>query len=495
MLELFDISVLIPWVLGVVIGIVVGSTPGLTATMAVALAVPFSFHFSNPLGGLALILGLSFSAIFAGDLPATFLKIPGTPASAAATLDSYQLHQNGKGGVAIHLNLLCSCIGGLFGVAVVALSGPWIAHHSLKMDSPEYFWMAIVGLMICIVVSGKKKLHGVLAGVFGVLLSTVGFDMINGAQRFTFNSPELQDGLELIPMMIGLFGFSEILQRLSRHSQNDFSKWSTFSLQQSLSSSFKITFKHLFGIIRGSSLGTLVGALPGAGADIGAWIGYGAAKKFDKNREQIGQGAYEGVIGPTSANNAAVAGAWIPALVFGIPGDAVTAIILGALIMYDIQPGPEVFSSADNRMVSLLWIAAGTQIILFLIGLLGIRFYSLLLRIPSRFLESLILVFCLVGSYAIRNSVFDMFVMVAFGLIGLFMNRNFIAIPPLILGFILGPVMEKELRSGLISSSGSWKPFLTSPFFSIILVSFVGYSIYKIRFKKSIQLSRHNQAK
>lgn len=470
MMDLLDIWIILPWIGGILFGLFIGATPGLTATMAVALIVPVSFHIPDPMGGLAMILGVSFTAIFAGDLPATFLKIPGTPASTAATLDAYAMHQNGQGGVAIHTNLICSCLGGIIGVVCLALSGPVIAKWSLRMDSPEYFWLAVAGISISAMVSGKNILVGLMAAGLGVFLSTIGMDKINGAQRLTFGVPELQEGIQLIPMMIGLFGMAEIMTRLTRHSSHigDTSNdWKSTILKGSLACAFRKLIKFPGTIIRSSLLGCGIGALPGAGADIGAWVGYGASRKLSPRASHFGTGEIEGVIAPTSANNAAVAGAWVPALVFGIPGDAVTAIVVGAFIMYGIEPGPEVFTSDNFPMSSLLWIAALTQILLFIIGLAGIRGFSLILKLPSRVLESFILVFCFVGAYAIRNSTFDLWVMLVFGMVGLVMNRYRIPIAPLILGFILGGTIESEFRSGLIASSGKLTPFFTSPFFFI----------------------------
>lgn len=478
--ELLDIWVIGPWILGILFGLFVGSTPGLTATMAVALVVPVSFYLPEPMGGIAMILGVSFTAIFAGDLPATFLKIPGTPASAAATLDAYQMHLKGMGGQAIHINLLCSCLGGIIGVAILAFIGPVIARWSLKMDSPEYFWLAVAGISISAVVSGDRRLAGALAALLGLFLSTIGMDTINGAQRMTFGTTDLQDGFQLIPMMIGLFGLSEIFSRVSRSGKNSSmgTGWKPVVLAGSLAKALKTVVRYPLSILRSSVLGTIIGALPGAGADIGAWVGYGVARKFSKNPGEFGHGSEAGVIAPTSANNAAVAGAWIPALVFGIPGDAVTAIVLGALIMYDIEPGPHIFESGGSdggtSIQLLLWVAAWTQLLLFFVGLMGIRGFALMLRLPSRILEALILMFCVVGAYSIRNSVFDLGVMTCFGLLGWFMNTRNIPVAPLLLGFILGESVEKHLRSGLIASSGSLEPFFTSPFFYALAAFMLG---------------------
>ena len=455
-------TVLAPWLLAMAFGIFVGATPGLTATMAVALIVPITFYIPDPNTSLAMILGVSFTAIFAGDLPATYLRIPGTPASAAATLDAHQLAKQGRGREVVLLDLICSCIGGVISVLALIMIAPQLARFGLRFSNYEYFWLAILGLSMSAVVSIGAVSKGLMAAALGLLLATVGIDTVSGQQRFTFSQTELLDGVNFIPVMIGLFGLSEVLRNLIQ--PQTFER--TAKIIEQLPSAAKLwltVWKHKFLVIRSSIVGTLVGALPGAGADIAAWASYGLAQRTSKDGKSFGSGSMEGVIAPTSANNAAVGGSWIPALVFGIPGDAVTAIVLGAMIMYDIKPGPLIFQESPQKMHDLFSIALITQFLLLLCGWVGIRAFGYIVKLPRAMVMAGVIVFSVVGAYAIRNSVFDIWVMLVFGVVGVFFERLAIPLPPLILGLILGPMLEENLRTGLIKSGGAWSPFFTRP--------------------------------
>ena len=465
-LALFHWSILIPWLLGMTFGIFVGATPGLTATMAVALIVPLSYYLPAS-AGLAMIIGVSFTAIFAGDIPATYLRIPGTPASAAATLDGYQMARQGRGYRALLIDLWCSSLGGLIGVALLIISAPQLARLALKFSSFEYCWLALFGLSMSAVVSAGNTFNGLMAAALGMLLSTIGLDIVSGAQRFTYGHTGLMDGIQFIPVMIGLFGLSEVMRHLWHFGEQPHGNTNAPSENGKTGSSEGLlrtlwSQKRLIG--QSSLLGTLIGALPGAGADIAAWGSYGLANKTSKNPEAFGKGSDEGVVAPTSANNAAVAGAWIPALVFGIPGDAVTAIVLGALMVYDIKPGPMVLEQSGEQVKTIFAIALITQLWLIPAGWIGIRSFDKLLRLPKRGILTAVVLFSIVGAYSLQNSLFDVGIMLVFGCFGFFLERLAIPLPPLILGLILGPMVEKNLRTGLIKTQGDWLPFLTRPF-------------------------------
>ena len=460
--DLLHWSVIIPWFLGMAFGIFVGATPGLTATMAVALVVSLTFYIPDPNTSLAMILGVSFTAIFAGDIPATYLRIPGTPASAAATLDSHELAKQGKGRQTLYLNLLCSATGGLISVLLLMMVAPQLARWALRFSNYEYFWLAILGLSMSAFVSLGSTSKGMLAAALGLLLATIGIDIVSGSARFTFGTPDLMDGISFIPVMIGLFGLSEVLRNL-RNPRAFAATAAVAEAPAKMNQVFRAMWKYKFTILKSSGLGTLVGALPGAGADIAAWAAYGTAQRTSKNPEKFGQGATEGVVAPTSANNAAVGGAWIPALVFGIPGDAVTAIVLGAMLMYDIKPGPLIFENTPDKVQSIFLIALITQFLLLPAGWLGIRLFALILKLPRHVVLTAVVVFSVLGAYAIRNSLFDVWLMIVFGLLGYYLETQKVPLAPLILGLILGPMVEENLRTGLIKSSGSWFPFFTRP--------------------------------
>lgn len=460
-LELLQPDILIPWLLGMFFGVFVGATPGLTATMAVALIVPISYHL-DPTAGLAMIIGVSFTAIFAGDIPATFLRIPGTPASAAATLDSHELALQGRGRLAMSLDLLCSCVGGLIGVGALVLIAPYLARFALQFSAWEYFWLGIFGLSMSAVVSMGNTFRGLISAALGMFVATIGQDIVSNAPRYTFGYVEAMGGLHFIPVMIGVFGLSEVFRNVRRHAalgQSAVPEDKSDTIRTTISQAWRMRWT----VLPSAVAGTLIGALPGAGADIAAWGAYGMAKKISKEPEKFGHGSLEGVVAPTSANNAAIAGAWIPALVFGVPGDAVTAIVLGVLQVHGIKPGPFFFEDGGRQVTAIFAIAAVTQLLLLPIGLLGIRTFSWILQLPRNIVLTAVMIFSVVGAYALHNSMFDVWVMFAFGLVGLFLESRRVPLAPMILGLILGPIVELNLRTGLIASSGSFAPFVTRP--------------------------------
>ena len=457
--ELLNPEILLPWLLSMVFGIFVGATPGLTATMAVAMILPLTFHM-EPTAGLAMIVGVSFTAIFAGDIPATFLRIPGTPASAAATLDSYQLALRNEGGLAILLDLLCSMCGGLIGVLMLIFVSRPLANFAVRFASFEYFWLGVLGLSLSAIISPGRVWKGIFTAALGVLLATIGNDVVGGTPRFTFGSEQLARGLHFIPAMIGLFGMTEVFRKLR---STAISVQAPLRIELPLWRALRELVRHWRIVLQSSFLGTFIGALPGAGADVAAWAAYGFAQRSSSKREQFGTGALEGVIAPSSANNAAVGGAWIPALVFGIPGDAVTAIMLGALMMHNIQPGQRLFTEHADRLQAVFGIALITQLLLLPAGWIGIRAFTAMLRLPQSVIMTGVVVFAVVGSYAVENNWFDVFVMFAFGLLGLALEAYRAPVAPLILGLILGDVVEENLRVGLVSSGGSFVPFFTRP--------------------------------
>jgi len=477
-MQLFTVlkpDVLFPLLLSMFFGIFVGAIPGLTATMAVALIIPLTYYM-KPIAGLAMVLGVSFTAIFAGDIPATFLRIPGTPASGAAILDGFELNKKGKGSLALMLDLFCSALGGLIGVIILITVSPPLAKFALKFTHFEYFWLGIFGLSMAAVLSRGNTLKGLMSATLGLLISTIGIDVTTGYPRFTFGVTDLMDGVGFIPAMIGLFGLSAVFKRVTQKSQLQLSAVSEV-VKPNLKETFKHIWKHKFTLIRGALIGTFIGALPGAGADVAAWVSYGVEKNVSKD-EELGTGSIRGVIAPTSANNAAIGGTWIPALVFGLPGDSITAIVLGAMLMYGLRPGPMIFTQSKDLVTQLFTVAVLIQVLLLPIGWLGIKAFSLFVKLKTSLVMVAVTVFCIIGSYALRNSVFDVYVMFIFGLIGYAFEKLRIPLAPMILGLILGRTVEDNLRVGLIKTKGSFLPFLSRPisltlFVMIVLVLIV----------------------
>ncbi len=487
-ITVFSPNVLIPWVLAMALGIFIGAMPGLTATMGVALIVPLTFHM-QPIAGLAMILGLSFTAIFAGDIPATFMRVPGTPASGAAVLDGFEMNKKGKGSLAIMLDLYCSTLGGLIGVVLLITISPVLAKFALQFTHFEYFWLGLLGLSMSSVITKGSSIKGLISMAGGLLLATIGIDVSTGYPRFTFENINLISGINFIPVMIGLFGISQVIRDIASASQDTLSGAAVAETSRaSPREVLRVMGKHKRVIAQSSLIGTLIGALPGAGADIAAWVAYGFAKKTSKHPELFGTGSEEGVVAPTTANNAALGGTWIPALVFGIPGDTITAIVLGAMLMYGLKPGPLVFTNNKELINQIFAVALSSQVFVLILGFLGIKAFSYFFKAPRNVVLAGITVFSLIGAYAIRTSIFDVLIVIIFGIIGYFMEKVEMPLSPLILGLVLGPMIEDNLRIGLIKTDNRFLPFLTRPisavFALILAVTFFYEPIRKLLARK-----------
>jgi len=476
-LAVFSPDVIFPVLMAMTFGIFVGGLPGLTATMAVALIIPISYYMT-PLAGLGMVLGVSFTSIFSGDIPATFLRIPGTPASGAAALDGFELAKKGKGSLALTLDLFCSAIGGLIGILLLILVAPPLANFALQFTNFEYFWLGLFGLSMSAVLSKGNMVKGLTSAVLGLAISTIGIDVTTGFPRYTFSNIELMDGLGFIPVMIGLFGISEVLKRVQQGASKLQLPPITEKVKISPLEALRIIWQNKWTLIKSAFVGTFVGALPGAGADIASWVAYGVEKKTSRNSEDFGKGNIKGVIAPTSANNAALGGTWIPALVFGVPGDTITAIVLGAMLMYGLKPGPLIFTESPDLVNGVFSIAILANILLIPIGYLGIKAFAFVLKMKTSVVLTAVVLFSMIGSFAIRNSYFDIYVMLIFGLIGFLFERLSVPLAPMILGLILGPMVEDNLRVGLIKTGGSMGQFFTRPIslvlFILIVLVFLG---------------------
>jgi TctA family transporter len=457
--------VLDPMVLGAILasaifGLFIGAIPGLTATMAVALLVPVTF-FLPPLPAVACMVTSTAMAIFAGDIPGALLRIPGTPASAAYCDEAYAMTRKGHAETALGAGLVFSVIGGLFGTTVLATAAPALAAVALEFSSFEYFWLVLLGLSAAVFVSPGRPLKALVSLSIGLLVATVGFENPAAYPRFTFGTIELMSGVQLIPVMIGMFAVSEVVRYgvtadrpLEAPKQGIGGIWRG---QGTLLRTYPIAW------LRGGAVGTVIGALPGAGADIAAWISYGISKRFSKTPEKFGTGHIEGIIEAGAANNAALAGAWIPALVFGIPGDSITAIVIGVLYLKGMNPGPTIFIENPENIYAVLMVFFLSNILLLPLGWALIKVARNLLRVPRNVLMPVILLFCVVGAFAINNSVFDVGVMVVFGVLAYFMEANGFPIAPTILGIVLGGMLEQNVVSSLIKAGGDPLAFFERP--------------------------------
>ncbi|MCP4639901.1 MAG: tripartite tricarboxylate transporter permease, partial [bacterium] len=424
-----------------VYGVFIGAIPGLTATMAVALFVPLAYWL-DPVPALAAVVTMEACAIFAGDIPNTLLRIPGTPASAAYADDAYAFTRRGEPGRALGTCLLFSSTGGLFGVAVLVLVGGQLAKVAVMFSVAEYFWLYLLGLSCAVVVSRGSTLHATMGLFLGLLLSTVGLSAVHAEARFTFGRPELFQGINFVPSMIGLFGVSEIFRNMLT-----LDKASDDVPRRRLSGSILAPAAKMLGArkghaVRSGVIGSLVGMLPGAGADIAAWVSLAASKRFSKKPEEYGRGSLEGIADASAANSSALAATWIPALVFGIPGDSITAIVIGVLLMKNVRPGPEIFEKQAALVYSTYLVFVLANLVMIPVGLLAIRAGGYVVRVPRKVLLPLILLFCVIGSYAINGSYFDVWVMLGMGLLGFGLERYAIPLGPVVLGIILGGPLE-----------------------------------------------------
>lgn len=451
-------------------GLVIGSIPGLTATMAVALLVPFTF-FMDPIPALALMISVGASSIYAGDIPGALLRIPGTPASAAYVADSNELVKQGKLNRVLGLGLTSSVIGGLIGSLILMLAAPFLAKFALKFSSYEYTWLSLLGLTCATLVVGNQPLKGLITLCFGLLLACVGYDQMTGVPRFTFGQISMLEGISFIPAMIGLFAISGAIEYYADKSgtlkQDVIPTQASFNLFKGVS---KTIWKYKFNIGRSSVLGTLIGALPGAGADIAAWIAYSLSRKFSKKPDNYGKGSEEAIIDASSSNNASLAGSWIPSLVFGIPGDSAAAIIIGVLYMKDMNPGPTLFLFHPEKLYAVFILFFIANIMLIPLGTLVVNFCKRVIFIDKAVLYPIIIIFSTVGSFAINNSLSSIVVMLCMGVVGYLLQRNNYPISPIILGMILGPMLEKNLLSSMIKSDGNLLEFVERPV-SMVLAS------------------------
>ena len=457
---IFQVKVL--WVIcaSAAFGMFVGAMPGLTATMATALLVPITF-FMDPVPALGAIVTATAMAIFAGDIPAALLRIPGTPASAAYTDESYAMSKKGELDLNLGVNLVFSVLGGLIGVALLILCAPLLAEAALQFSSFEYFWLALLGLTCAIFMTAEDPLKGITSLLFGLAINTVGIDPAAGFPRFTFGSVELLQGISFIPAMIGMFALSELLRGIVAVDQQG------APLAQKIGNIFAgvwdVFKKYWKNFIRGSAIGVLIGALPGAGADIAAWISFAVSKRFSKEPEKFGTGHIEGIVDATSANNSALGGAWIPALVFGIPGDSITAIVIGVLYMKCMNPGPTVFLQNPQFIYAVFIIFILANLLMLPFGWLAIKSGKQILRVPRNILLPTILIFCVVGAYSMTNSVFGIWIMLFMGVVGWLMEEHGFPIAPAILGLVLGEMLEQNFMTSMIKADGDPLFFFERP--------------------------------
>lgn len=454
---------LVAAVAGLAGGIVVGAMPGLTATMAVAVLAPFTFFMEAAIG-IPFLLGIYKGAIYGGSIPAIAVNTPGTAAAAATARDGYALTRSGQGRKALEMSLYASVIADLLSTGVLILVAAPLAQVAIRFGPPEFVMLYLFALLTIASVSGGNVRKGLLAAGAGLLLACIGLEPRTGVQRFTFDDPDLMAGIGLVPLLIGMFALSEILiqieQRAVSHRENgpesrvesDGAPLRWQELRERLGT-----------IFRSSGIGTVLGALPGVGAEIACWIAYGLARNRSKAPQLYGRGSLEGIAAAEAGNNAVVPSALIPMTVFGIPGDTVTAILLGAFMAQGILPGPLLMQQHGGVLYGLFAVLLLTNVLLLGFGLVAIRYLRHLDRVPTWLLYPLILLLCFAGAFAVNSSPFDLVVMVAGGLAGYAMRKTEVPIPPLIIALLLAPGLEASLQQSMALSGGQLSVFVTRP--------------------------------
>jgi len=455
---------------GTFAGIYIGAIPGLSVTMAVSILISFTFKWDIN-SALAVIAGIYLGGVYGGSRSSILLNIPGAPSAIATALDGYPLAKRGEAGAAIGLTTVMSVFGGFIGILALAIAAPAVASLALKFAPRDYLMLAIWGILLVGSLSGGSLAKGIFAGAFGVLIGSVGLDPMTAEPRFTFGSLQLTAGISYVAAMIGFFGVAEVLMQLHELHLK--------AVKQNVSKiipPWHLVKKYLPLASRTSAIGVVVGALPGAGGDIAALMAYDHAKRtVKKPSSPFGEGAYEGLVAPESANNAAVPGAYIPMMTLGIPGDAVTAVIIGAMYIHGLKPGPMLMIETPH----LFWFQVGAltmaNCFLLVFGLTGIKIFAKIVETPKPLLLPLILMLSAVGAYAINNNPADVYWMLGFGVVGYVLKRYGFQVGPIILGMILGPLMDSSYRQAMISAEGKVGQFagefFTSPLSAIILAA------------------------
>jgi len=456
----------------VTLGIIFGALPGLTATLGVALLTTATFNFPTDLAIVALI-GIYVGAIYGGSHASILINIPGTGAAAATLLDGYPLNLKGRGGEAIGIATIASFIGTLFGMIWVQFFSPLLLKLALNFTSVEFFLLGIFGILICGSLTARDlPVKGWIAGFLGLLLTVVGIDPIQGYYRFTFGNPELFGGIEVIPVLLGGFAIPQVMSVLRENKPHTAAP----ARVTNIIPPWSIWPRHVKSILRSGLVGVWVGAIPGVGEDVAAWMSYDVAKRGSKTPEQFGTGIEEGVIAPETANNSCIGGAIIPLLTLGVPGSPPAAMLLGAIWLHGVRPGPMLSFEFPHFIPQMAATLFWASVVMLVMGLLMAKISVRILRTPPALFMPIVTFFCVLGSYALGLRVFNLYLMVAFGVLAYFLEEMGYPIAPLVIGMILGPMVDENLRRALIGSQGSLLPFVTRPV-AVVLLLLILYSL------------------
>lgn len=474
---------------GVAVGIIFGALPGLSATMAIALFLPVTYTMAHS-NAMTLLMALFIGAISGGLISAILLSIPGTPSSVATCFDGHPMVRKGQAAKALGVGIVFSFIGTIFSTVLLMFIAPQIARAAVRFGAYEFFSIAIFSLTMVATLSSGNMVKGIMAAVIGFMFSTVGTDTIESSARFTFNNSHLKGGFDMLAVMIGLFAIGEIIAaaETSRHAPKE--QIAQVDLKNIKGFGFSLAeFKsQTLNWIRSAAIGFGIGVLPGIGGGTSNILAYTVAKNYDKHPEEFGNGRLDGVVASETANNATIGGAMVPLLTLGIPGDTTTAMLLGALTLHGLTPGPLLFENQAPIVYGIFAAMLICSVIMLFMEFFGLRAFINVLKIPKYILLPCVFVLCVIGAYALKNNVSQVIAALIFGLIGYGFKKLSIPSTPFILGFILGPLAEINYRRGMIRSDGSFAPFLTSPisaiFLFIALMVVVMYATKPLRQKR-----------
>lgn len=452
----------------VLAGIILGALPGISSTMALAILLPLTFGM-DPNLAMLLLLSVLVGSVFGGSISAILLNIPGTPGAIVTQFDGYPMAQQGRAGHALGHALIASTVGGILGVLALMLVSPLVAQSAMNFRSPEFTLLAVLGIVLLAFTSEGAMLAGLLAGAIGLQLGMVGFDAMTGVPRYEFGSAVLQNGIDMIPVTIGVFGITEVLRTLS-HSRTGMPPVPAIG---SLFPPRAELVRMIPTWARGSAIGTFIGAIPAAGSAIAVATAYAIERRLAGPGSRLGKGDPRGVASPESANSALTGGSMIPVITLGIPGDSMTAILIGALIIHGLQPGPMMFVEQPGMIGTIYGSILLATVLTLVVGFACLRAVVYVMRLPVQVMMVLVTLLCMVGAFAIRNAIADVVTMIIAGGFGYLMTLLRIPVPPLVFGLILGPMMEENLRRTLMISRGSWSVFLERPVSLAILAIIV----------------------
>ena len=459
--------------LGVLIGVTIGALPGLSSTMAVALLLPFTIGL-EPALAIAMMAALYCAGTFGGSITAILINTPGAPPAVATALDGYPMAQRGEAGRALGMAAVASVIGGIFSLIVFIIAAPLLAAIALKFRPQEYFALTLFGLSMLAAISGRSALRNLIAGAAGVLVSTVGIHLVTGVERFTFGTTWLYDGIDFVPVLIGLFAIGEMLNQ----SQSlDVVRERIRSVAIRLPS--RDDFRRCWAtILRSSGIGTFIGILPAEGTTVAAIMGYNEAKRWSKHKDEFGKGSIEGIAGPEAANNAGTGGAMVPTLALGIPGSGTTAVILAALMIHGLRPGPFLMRETPEILYAIFTAMLVANFMFLAVGLAGAKLFSMITLIPRTFLWPSVFVFSTVGAYAYQQTMVDVWVTLIAGFIGFLALRHGFGPAPFVMGLVLGGLVERSWSQAMIIFDSRWWRFFESPivnlFFALTVLSLLG---------------------